>query len=1665
VLGLISAKLATVKILDAPDVTKPQNWKWFVPGGFLGDIITKFAGPTGSLSAAGDTLFSAENPQGVSLASDTPVDLGGISGNVQTQGSVSDVFSGNLYTFNLNSTGRVGDSITVTFAPGTNVDLIVLDQRGGYIGGLRGDSGTLSIGLQNLPAGAYQIGIAADLDQFANLPYTLSISGPATDLPNLNGMVQIGVNTDTVYAGQKVPVTWTVRNTGAQASTPTSARLVWSRDEVIDDNDANFVDPTTLVVPALQPGESYSQTVLVTMPKTHLGTLHIGIVADRLGAVVESSESDNAGVMMVELGLAPDRLESNDRPSTAEDLGGLVKNIVLSDLAISSSDDSDWFRLYLPTTGTASDFAQLAVNTLGGSAVNLKIELYNDDLERIGEVTELGRLSMNGLAAGTYFLRVASEGGLPAGYDLLVNSAARSGADLVVKDLLMSSLLRPTLDSPAEVTVANHGSATAHDVLVRLVASDNGTNYVIDTLTLDALKAGEIKTLEMTANLPAALAGKTGLSFRVEIDPANTVPEINETIGNTLTVTVNATRLPDANEAVERSEGFIDLGPVRGQVNVSGNIDSFADSDVFRFVLISPGTAGHRIDLSFLNAQGDLDLLLFNNAGEQVEVSIGAGDGETISLDGLPEGQYMAWVRTQTNGSTGNPAYTLTLHAPDVAGPNLIVDDLVPSSQFLQSGGTVDVTTTLANIGNQASGGFAIRYYISEDPVIDASDTPLTGAIALASLNGESSVVDARTLQLPANLAGGIRYIGVLVDSNQQVAEVGESDNQGALTFAILPQADVLEPNNTTDLATQAVFVNNKYIADNLTLTQGDVDVYRFTLTSTASFTDYAQVDYTSNEGEIELIVLDALGNELRSGVQTRLEDGRASVDVTFAGLPAGDYYVIVRNTQAQDFSSSYRIEIDPIGSESGSSAFALPLDSPQYDPVSNTAPGDGQVTPPTQPVIPAPTPALILGELIDEEPLMQTVSAGDVLPEATPLQIVNGSFGIADPQSPQFGWTLAGAASVQAGHAVLGEGDSLISRFTQTFQVPVGATALQFTVTDVSLNAILGLPGDAFEVALLGDNLDALTPTVSLAGSDALLNLQPDGTLTLADGVQASASGFDGPVTFTIDLTGVTPGTIATVYFDLISFAPQSSSVSFDNVIILTEGVVGPDADDDSAQVNEDESVVIDVLGNDTAGDAAINPASVIIVADPQHGSVTVDPETGAVTYTPDENYFGDDSFTYQVLDSSGVASNVAAVNVTVNSVNDNPVAVDDDYQTDEDTALVIDAAAGVLDNDSDLESESLVVSALDDSQTLGTVTLNDDGSFTYIPPQNFSGIDTFAYTVSDGQGGFATATVRVTVNAVNDAPTLAVPGSQNVQQPNVLPITGISVSDVDAGSGELTVTLSVVHGSITLGGITGLSFTDGDGSGDAAMTFRGTLSAINAALAGLTYQPANGYEGGDSLNLTVNDGGNTGAGGALQAQAAVAINVTAPPATPVQVSAFTVNEGGAQRSNIRFLTVKFDSDTNLQALITAGTIAQAITLQGPGGPVTLSTADFTYNAATRTLTVKLTQSGKFITRLTDGRYTLRLNTDLVRRADGRAGLADTDGTANGVMALAFHRLLGDFDGNAVVNNADLTLFNQRYRSQTGQAKYNQDYDFNGDGAINLSDLALMQKQANKRV
>ncbi len=226
------------------------------------------------------------------------------------------------------------------------------------------------------------------------------------------------------------------------------------------------------------------------------------------------------------------------------------------------------------------------------------------------------------------------------------------------------------------------------------------------------------------------------------------------------------------------------------------------------------------------------------------------------------------------------------------------------------------------------------------------------------------------------------------------------------------------------------------------------------------------------------------------------------------------------------------------------------------------------------------------------------------------------------------------------------------------------------------------------------------------------------------------------------------------------------------------------PVAADDEYTTNEDTTLTVNAPGvllndSDPNGDAL----TAQLVSGPSHAAAFTFNANGSFTYTPAPNFNGVDSFTYRAFD--GLAfSNVATVTINVAPINDPPVAVDDDYTTNEDTPLVV-PAPGVLINDSDVDGDALTAQLVSGPSHAAAFNFNADGSFSYTPVADYNGLDSFTYRAFDGQALSNTATVRITVLPVNDPP-VARCRDVVIDARFECPSLFITVDDIDNGSSD---------------------------------------------------------------------------------------------------------------------------------------------------------------------------------------------------------------------------------------------------------------------------------------
>ena len=207
----------------------------------------------------------------------------------------------------------------------------------------------------------------------------------------------------------------------------------------------------------------------------------------------------------------------------------------------------------------------------------------------------------------------------------------------------------------------------------------------------------------------------------------------------------------------------------------------------------------------------------------------------------------------------------------------------------------------------------------------------------------------------------------------------------------------------------------------------------------------------------------------------------------------------------------------------------------------------------------------------------------------------------------------------------------------------------------------------------------------------------------------------------------------------------PGSQDRCASAVVTIAVGDAGsPVAEDDSYETNEGSELRIN---NHLSNDNLIDNAELSSVnSDDTAGTVVLE-DDGSITYTPAEGFSGEDTFTYTICDNDEEAE-CSTATVTINVIDEgSPVAADDTVVIDMNTSEF--TINSLLNNDEVVDDAE--ITSIDDTDTRGALTLNDDGSISYIPEVGYLGEDTFTYTLCDDDEEATCSTATVTLTLVD--------------------------------------------------------------------------------------------------------------------------------------------------------------------------------------------------------------------------------------------------------------------------------------------------------------------------
>jgi hypothetical protein len=524
-----------------------------------------------------------------------------------------------------------------------------------------------------------------------------------------------------------------------------------------------------------------------------------------------------------------------------------------------------------------------------------------------------------------------------------------------------------------------------------------------------------------------------------------------------------------------------------------------------------------------------------------------------------------------------------------------------------------------------------------------------------------------------------------------------------------------------------------------------------------------------------------------------------------------------------------------------------------------------------------------VAGTDADGDPLTFTLVSGSVTLAA------DGAFTYAPPAdfagSATFSFTVndgfAGSATGVATIVVKPVNDPPIANsasITTAEDAPViGAISGSDIESAISFSLVSG------NATIAADGAFTYTPVADFAGADSFVFRVSDGDLSNTATVAVTVTPVnDAPVTLpsTITVFEDTPYLDGVAATDVDS-APLAYSAVSGSVTILSTGAFTYTPPLDS---NAPDTFVFRASDGDLSNSATVTVTIVPIndapIAQPGafttaedtalFGTVTVTdvdgpsasyfllsgPVTlsmdGAFTYLPPADFAGSDSFTFRVSD--GALSTTASVTLTVTPVNDSPIAIDDSFSVVEGEIL----SANILSNDQDADLDALSA-ILVGTVSSGSLTLTSDGSFTYLPPANFSGSDRFTYRATDTLANSTIAEVIIEVTKFNGTP-VALPDFYVTNEDTPLAVvaaSGVLANDFDVEASELSMQLvaNVTRGSLSFQADGAFTYVPHANTfGTDAFTYRasdGQLASM-VATAHITINPINDAPSADTASFT---------------------------------------------------------------------------------------------------------------------------------------------------------------------------------------------------------------------
>ncbi|MCG7516306.1 tandem-95 repeat protein, partial [Vibrio sp. MMH1-50] len=807
---------------------------------------------------------------------------------------------------------------------------------------------------------------------------------------------------------------------------------------------------------------------------------------------------------------------------------------------------------------------------------------------------------------------------------------------------------------------------------------------------------------------------------------------------------------------------------------------------------------------------GELIVAVIEDEPQKLQVKVATEEDEqditqdvAQIIDALRDGQDPTLLNEEFAPAAGENAGSSLQESGTVerTGAEILASTLFETTGIAALGLSETQNLSLADLILNAANSDNTSPAINPRPPVAEDDSVLTDEDASVSIDvlANDQDADSDSLSIESATVPAEQGTVEIIDGKLIFTPAEDFNGEATVTYvvtdgALTDEATVtvtVNPINDSPVAVNDAVSADEDTAVTIDVLANDSDPENDTLTITAASVPAEQGTVAIVDGKLVFTPAENFNGD--ATISYTISDGQLTDDATVAVTvnPVNDAPVAVNDTVATDEDTAVTIDVltndsdlendqltitnASVPAEQGTVTIVdgklvfTPAENFNGDATISYTISDGQLTDDA-------TVAVTVNPVNDAPVAVNDTVATDEDTTVTIDVLANDS----DPENDQLTITNASVPAEQGTVAIVDgklvftpaenfNGDATISYTISDGQLTddatVAVTVNPVNDAPVAVNDTVSTDEDtAVTIDVLANDSDPENDTLTITAASVPAE---QGTVTIVDGklVFTPAENFNGDATisYTILDGQLTDDATAAVMVNPVNDAPVAVN--------------------DAVSTDEDTAVTIDVLANDSDPEndqLTITNASVPA----EQGTVTI--VDGKLVFTPAENFNGDATISYTISD--GQLTDDATVAVTVNPVNDAPVAVDDTVTTDEDTAVTID----VLANDSDPENDQLTITNASVPAEQGTVAIVD-GKLVFTPAENFNGDATISYTISDGQLTDDT-TVAVTVNPVNDAPTIDVTAVDSVTEDAVSTDTVVAtlvVADTDTPADQLTVQL----------------------------------------------------------------------------------------------------------------------------------------------------------------------------------------------------------------------------------------------------------------------------------